>query len=219
MSAHNEHMNRARLAEACAPRHLVIDNRFMMTPRYVTNRWHRAIAVATLCISAWVAPASAASIQIAVTGDSNVAGKGVSSSETYPAQLERALRARGYDVRVLNTGVNGDTTTGLLSRLDSAVPPGTRIAIMWIGINDVRREGKTISFVQTMRRTITAKLQARGIEVLNLVRDAGTGLRNNAKFTTGDRDLHFNAAGYAAVVARTLPQVEALIRKAGHKRR
>lgn len=178
-----------------------------------------AIALAALCISTWILPAAAGSVQIVVTGDSNVAGKGVSSSETYPAQLERTLKARGYDVRVLNTGVNGDTTTRLLSRLDSAVPPGTQIAIVWIGINDIRREGKTVSFVQTMRQKITANLQARGIEVLNLARDVGTGLRTNAKFTTGDRDLHFNAAGYAAVAARTLPQVETLIRKAGHKRR
>lgn len=178
-----------------------------------------AIALAAFCISVWILPAAAESVQIVVTGDSNVAGKGVSSSETYPAQLERALKARGYDVRVLNTGVNGDTTTRLLSRLDSAVPPGTQIAIVWIGINDIRREGKTVSFVQTMRRKITANLQARDIEVLNLARDVGTGLRTNTKFTTGDRDLHFNAAGYAAVAARTLPQVETLIRKAGHKRR
>ena len=177
------------------------------------------LALAALCIVGATGSGLAAPIQIAVTGDSNVAGKGVSSSETYPAQLGRALKAKGYDVRVLNTGVNGDTTTGLLGRLASAVPEGTQIAIVWIGINDVRRQGKSVSFVQEMRRKITANLRARGIEVLNLKRDAGTGVRSDPKFTTGDRDMHFNAAGYARVVARTLPQVEGLIRKVGRKRR
>jgi acyl-CoA thioesterase-1 len=175
------------------------------------------LALATFCIAspaAWASP-----VEIAVTGDSNVAGRGVSSSETYPAQLERALKAKGFDVRVLNTGVNGDTTTRLLGRLNSAVPPGTQIAIVWIGVNDVRREGKSAAFVLEMRRKITASLQARGIQVLNLKRDAGTGVRNNPKFTTGDRDMHFNAAGYARVVAVTLPQIEGMIRKAGGKHR
>lgn len=183
------------------------------------RRQRRALilALAALCIAN--SAALAASVEIAVTGDSNVAGKGVSSSETYPAQLERALKARGYDVRVLNTGVNGDTTTRLLGRLNSAVPQGTQIAVVWIGINDVRREGKSAGFVLEMRRKITASLQARGIQVLNLKRDAGTGVRNNPKFTTGDRDMHFNAAGYARVVAVTLPQIEGMIRKAGGKRR
>ena len=128
------------------------------------------------------------------------------------------MKAKGYDVRVLNTGVNGDTTTRLLGRLDSAVPQGTKIAIVWIGINDVRREGKSVSFVQDMRRKITANLRARGIQVLNLKRDAGTGLRSNPKFTTGDRDTHFNAAGYARVVALTLPQIEGMLRKISGKR-
>jgi lysophospholipase L1-like esterase len=45
-------------------------------------------------------------IQIVAVGDSNIAGKGVSSSENYPAKLERALRARGYDVHVANAGIN-----------------------------------------------------------------------------------------------------------------
>jgi lysophospholipase L1-like esterase len=177
------------------------------------------LALAALCIVGATGAGLTAPIQIAVTGDSNVAGKGVSSSETYPVQLEHALKAKGYDVRVLNTGVNGDTATGLLGRLASAVPEGTQIAIVWIGINDVRRQGKSVSFVQEMRRKITANLRARGIEVLNLKRDAGTGVRSDPKFTTGDRDMHFNAAGYARVVALTLPQVEGLIRKVGRGRR
>ncbi|MEH2513644.1 lysophospholipase L1-like esterase [Nitrobacteraceae bacterium AZCC 1564] len=32
------------------------------------------------------------------------------------------LRARGLDVNVINAGISGDTTGGMLARLDSAVP-------------------------------------------------------------------------------------------------
>ena len=41
-----------------------------------------------------------AQVQIALIGDSNVYGKGVSPSQNYPSQLEAALRARGLNVRV-----------------------------------------------------------------------------------------------------------------------
>jgi acyl-CoA thioesterase-1 len=85
-----------------------------------------------------VANAHAESILITAIGDSNIAGKGVSSSDAYPAKLERALRAKGYDVRVLNNGITGDTTKGVLSRLSSAAPKGTQVAIVWVGINDLR---------------------------------------------------------------------------------
>ncbi len=63
------------------------------------------------------APAFAAPTGIVVIGDSNIAGKGVSSSEAYPAKLERALRAKGYDVRVTNAGVNGAKVPDVLFRV------------------------------------------------------------------------------------------------------
>ena len=37
------------------------------------------------------------------------------------------LRSKGYNGRVLNAGINGDTTAGMLARLDTAVPNGTRV--------------------------------------------------------------------------------------------
>lgn len=64
---------------------------------------------ALFCFCASLAPANA---QIVALGASNVAGKGVDSSEAYPAQLERLLAARGYHVHVANAGVSGDTNLG-----------------------------------------------------------------------------------------------------------
>ena len=39
-------------------------------------------------------------------------------------QLQRALKAEGKDVKVLNAGVSGDTTAGGLARLDWALATG-----------------------------------------------------------------------------------------------
>jgi len=65
-----------------------------------------------------------AEIRIVALGDTEIRGRGVLESQAYPAQLEAALRARGHRVTVTNQGINGDTTAGVLARLDGAVAPG-----------------------------------------------------------------------------------------------
>ena len=104
-----------------------------------------------------------AQVQVAVIGDSNVYGKGISTSENYPSQLQAALNARGLNVSVSNGGINGDTSAGLAGRLDSAVPSGTRVAVIWIGINDIRR-GVSMAEVQANVAGIVSRLRAKGIE-------------------------------------------------------
>jgi len=56
-------------------------------------------------------------LRIVVLGDSLVAGFGLKPSQAFPAQLERALIARGHAVEVVNAGVSGDTTAGGLERV------------------------------------------------------------------------------------------------------
>jgi lysophospholipase L1-like esterase len=82
-----------------------------------------------------------AEIRIVALGDSGIYGQGVGRNETYPAKLDRALKARGHDVSVVNAGSNGDTTQGVLNRLDSAVPQGTQIVVLSVGVNDVVQFG------------------------------------------------------------------------------
>src|SRR4051794_41974175 len=74
--------------------------------------------------------AEPARAQIVAIGASNVAGRGVSSSDAWPAQLEGMLVAKGRNVHVTNAGNNGDTNAGMLARLDSAVPQGTKIVLL-----------------------------------------------------------------------------------------
>jgi acyl-CoA thioesterase-1 len=112
-------------------------------------------------------PARSEAIVITAVGDSNIAGKSVSASDAYPAKLERALRANGYDVRVINAGITGDSTQGVLARLDSAVPAGTKIAIVWVDVNDLRA-GVSPAEVEAGRQAIASRLRARGIKVLLL---------------------------------------------------
>lgn len=62
--------------------------------------------------------------QIVAFGASNVSGFKVEPSETWPSRLETLLQAKGYNVRVINAGLYGDTTTHMLQQVDSSIVLG-----------------------------------------------------------------------------------------------
>src|SRR5262245_27864341 len=74
---------------------------------------------------------------ILAIGDSMTAGYGVASELSYPAQLEKQLKNRGYNYRVVNQGVTGSTTSQALSRLNRALGLQPDIVIIQLGGNDV----------------------------------------------------------------------------------
>ncbi len=75
-------------------------------------------------------------------GDSLIAGYGLGSHESFPAQLEAALRLRHPAARVINAGASGTTTADALRRLPrllSGLAARPDLAIVQIGANDVLR--------------------------------------------------------------------------------
>lgn len=151
--------------------------------------------------------AKPAHAQIVALGASNVAGRGVGSSEAFPAQLERMLAAKGYDVHVSNAGISGDTNAGMLGRLDQAVPDGTRIVLLGAigGTYNARRLGQGDQKAEFA--AIVARLRNRGIKIIQ-VTGAGVG----RKYLQVD-GTHLTAEGHAFLAARLLPSV---IRALGH---
>ena len=128
----------------------------------------RAMVVLLTCIVlAGFARPALAEIRIVALGDSGIYGQGVGRNETYPAKLERALKARGHDVSVANAGSNGDTTQGVLNRLDTAVPQGTQIVVLSVGVNDV------------VQFSIDAKTMPKREEIF----EASIGVRRKARTT------------------------------------
>lgn len=182
-----------------------------------------------------VSPA-VATVQIVAFGDSNTAGFGVPSANKYPSILQRDLRARGFDVVVRNSGVNGSTSGGGLRRLDSAVPQGTDIAIVFFGRNDVRF-GVSEARMRTNLDTIVRRLRSRRVVVIlcgfypfnfaNIAARhgaiyagdffAGVAVNGKKKRQYSLRDIvpHLNAAGYSVVAKRLRPQVERAIGRVG----
>src|SRR5262249_34588995 len=87
------------------------------------------------------------------------------SSDAFPAQLERALKARGHRVEVVNAGVSGDTTAAGLERFNWAVPEKTDAVILELGANDALRGLDPALAKANLDRIITA-IKAGGAEVL-----------------------------------------------------
>lgn len=110
--------------------------------------------------------AGTAHAQIVALGASVVQGYGVGAGQAFPEQLQAMLHAKGKQYSVSNQGIYGDTTSGVLARLDSAVPQGTRIVILLIGGNDVRK-GASVEQAKAGTGEIIAHLQARKIRVIN----------------------------------------------------
>lgn len=80
--------------------------------------------------------------QILAFGNSLFAGYNLEEGESYPAQLEEALRAQGIDARVANAGVSGDTTAAGLQRLAFTLDAQERapdLVILELGGNDLLR--------------------------------------------------------------------------------
>ena len=83
-------------------------------------------------------PASREIVLVAL-GDSLTAGYQLPPDAAFPVQLEKALKSRGANVKVINGGVSGDTATEGLARLDWALPDNADAVILELGANDALR--------------------------------------------------------------------------------
>ncbi|MEX5212787.1 MAG: arylesterase [Nitrospiraceae bacterium] len=74
--------------------------------------------------------------RIVAFGNSLTAGLGVPREQSYPALLEQRLESMGYQYRVINAGVSGDTTAGGLRRVPWILKSLPTLVILELGAND-----------------------------------------------------------------------------------
>ena len=156
-------------------------------------------------VGAVTCPAAA---QVVCLGASNTRGMGVTNEAAYPVQLEAMLRAKGYRGRVLNSGISGDTTAGMLARLDSAVPPDTRVVILQPGGNDLRRRGAGAAEREANIQKILSRLGSRGIQVVMLQNDMLRAVPNQYRQADGE---HLTPEGYRLLASWLAPKVAPLV--------
>jgi acyl-CoA thioesterase I len=117
----------------------------------------------------------AETIKIVALGDSNTYGSGpgmgrtpggVPMAEAYPAKLERALRARGWDVSVSNQGAAGQTARDAVYSLDRRIPAGTKLTIIELGLNDRNFLGASPSDIASSLAEIIRRVRAKGSAII-----------------------------------------------------
>ncbi len=105
-------------------------------------------------------------ITILALGDSLTEGLGVDKDDNYPAQLEDRLQAMGYkNTEVINSGLSGETSTGLVNRLDWVLQTKPDVTILTIGANDAIR-GIDVATIEANIRTAVKQLQDNGSVVI-----------------------------------------------------
>jgi acyl-CoA thioesterase-1 len=186
-------------------------------------------------------------LTVVAFGDSLTAGYLLQPNESFPAQLQMALEAKGHKVQIVNAGVSGDTTAGGLDRLAWTLQPIPDAVILELGANDALR-GTDPAKTRANLDQILTTLSASNIPVLlagmkapgnwgdayvkafdaiypELAAKHGAalypffleGVALNPKLVLAD-GMHPTAEGVAEIVKRILPNVEALIAKAqAHK--
>lgn len=105
-------------------------------------------------------------ITILALGDSLTEGLGVAENEAYPAQLQAALKQAGYvNAKVINSGLSGETSSGLVNRLDWVLKTKPDITILTTGANDAMR-GIEVPTIDKNIRTTIKRLQDEGSVVI-----------------------------------------------------
>lgn len=221
--------------------------------------WKYISAIATLGLAVFIAGALAPAraeeapgeneeIVILAFGDSLTAGYQLPPDAAFPAQLEAALRTKGRKVRVVNSGVSGDTTASAFGRLEWSLNEKVDAVIIELGANDALR-GLAVNETEETLGKIIEQFKARDIEILLVGMEAP---RNWGEAYVSDframyerlaarhgvplypfflKDvatvaalnlpdgLHPTAKGVAVVVQNILPNVEPLIERVREKRR
>ena len=206
---------------------------------------HLRLLVQALAFAAVLASAShaaARTLRLVALGDSLTAGFGLRPGKAFPDRLEAALRAKGWDVKVINAGVSGDTAADGLARYDWAVPANADALIVELGANDMLRGQKPDATKATLAAILDKARTAHLPTLLAGMRGAPNlgpeyasqfsaiypalakaynvplypffldGVAGDPKLNQPD-GLHPTAEGVEVIVRKILPSVEALLKQ------
>ncbi len=81
-------------------------------------------------------------------GTSLTAGLGLDPDSAYPQQIQQKIDGRGLPYQTVNAGVSGETSAGLLRRLDWVLQAPAAVIVVETGANDGLR-GQSVSATRT----------------------------------------------------------------------
>ena len=104
--------------------------------------------------------------EIVLFGDSLMSGYGLDEDSHLSTVLEKSLKLKEFDVRVINASVSGDTTSGGLNRLNWLIEgKDIDIVVLCLGANDMLR-GISPNLVRQNLNKILETLTEKKITVL-----------------------------------------------------
>jgi acyl-CoA thioesterase-1 len=187
-------------------------------------------------------------IRVLMLGDSLTAGYGVSPGAALPDVLEDKLRREGFDVKMINAGLSGDTAEGGLARLPLLMREEFDAAVVEFGTNDAFM-GLAPESVYSAMGKIMRRLGDSGADVLlagarvlsgegadyaarfariyeDLAEEYGVllhpfvleGVLDNPDLVQWD-GLHPNERGILVMAERMLPKVRELVRRVSDRNR
>ena len=125
-------------------------------------------------------------------GTSLTAGYGIGAEHAYPALIQEKMDAAGYDLRVVNAGISGETSAGGLRRIDWSLQQPVRVLVLELGANDglrglsvaAMRSNLTAIIDRTLKRYPDAEIVIAGMEA-----PPNLGSGYTASFRNAFRDL------------------------------
>lgn len=97
-------------------------------------------------------------------GDSLTAGYGLTVEQAFPAVIEQELKQKGKNVKVINSGLSGETTAGGLTRIDWVLRQPIDVFVLELGANDGLR-GVPLDETRKNLQAIIDKVKAKNPNV------------------------------------------------------
>jgi acyl-CoA thioesterase-1 len=142
-------------------------------------------------LAANATPSGSDSPAVLVFGDSLSAGYGIDVDQSWPALLQARLAEEGYEHRVVNASISGETTEGGATRIVSALAEfGPDLVILELGGNDGLRGFPPKRIRENLGRIIeTARASGAAVVLLGIRIPTNYGPRYTQMFEDVYRQL------------------------------
>jgi acyl-CoA thioesterase-1 len=142
------------------------------------------IIYSLLILTITATAASAESPTILIFGDSLSAGYGIEVDQSWAALLQIRLSEQGYEHRVINASISGETTEGGATRIETALTDfSPDVIILELGGNDGLRGFPAARMKTNLEKIVTrAKASGAAVVLLGIRIPTNYGPRYSAEF-------------------------------------